>query len=159
MAGGNFDDRIMRNDNGLQPEAGLPWTQRLRILAGVAPPVLPWTQRLRILRDATRALSYLHTAVASPTSPKDIILHRDIKPSNILLDEHLNAKLSDVGLARHAHELQQGRTHMSTSKVVGTHGYIDPLYTQTGRYNQFTDNCVLWPDTPTARSPSSSIHD
>ena len=136
MCGGNLDDRIM-----LSAEA----RSRLRALRPSMPqwPALPWTDRLRILRDATRAISYLHTPIASTTNPKDAILHRDIKPSNILLDEHLNAKLGDVGLARQAHELEQGRTHLSTSKVVGTHGYIDPLYTQTGRFSQVTDNYAL----------------
>ena len=28
------------------------------------------------------------------------ILHRDIKPDNILIDEHLNVKLCDMGLAK-----------------------------------------------------------
>ena len=130
MAGGSLDQRLM-----LSSEA-------------TSQPSLPWIQRLRILRDAARAVRYLHTAVASPTSSKDTILHRDIKPSNILLDEHLNAKLSDVGLARQAHELQEGNTHLSTSRVVGTHGYIDPLYTQTGRFNEVTDNCALLPQPP-----------
>lgn len=135
MRGGNLDDRIM-----LSPDA----LGRLYMLQlGAEWPALHWSQRLRIIRDTMRAISYLHTPLVGLTQSKETILHRDIKPSNILLDEHLNAKLSDVGLARQTHELQEGRTHLSTSKVVGTHGFIDPLYTQTGRFNQTTDNYAL----------------
>ena len=45
------------------------------------------------------------------------------KPSNILLDEHLNAFLSDVGLAKVA-EASVAATHLSTRGVRGTPGYM-----------------------------------
>ena len=67
------------------------------------------------------------------------MLHRDIKPPNILLDAALNAKLADVGLAKQAHALQEGRTHLTTRNLVGTVGYIDPLYANSGHYSQTTD--------------------
>lgn len=67
------------------------------------------------------------------------MLHRDIKPPNILLDAALNAKLADVGLAKQAHALQEGRTHLSTRNLAGTVGYIDPLYSDSGQYSQTTD--------------------
>jgi serine/threonine protein kinase len=38
------------------------------------------------------ALLFLHSA-------QDAVIHRDLKPANILLDEHMRAKLTDVGLA------------------------------------------------------------
>ena len=38
----------------------------------------------------------------------------------------LNAKLGDVGLGRAVDELQE-RTHMSTARLLGTPGFIDPL--------------------------------
>ncbi|PHT87529.1 hypothetical protein T459_09635 [Capsicum annuum] len=50
------------------------------------------------------------------------ILHLDIKPPNILLDEKLNAKLSDFGLAKLIHRNQsQVMTIMR-----GTPGYLAP---------------------------------
>ena len=56
----------------------------------------------------------------------------------------MNAKLCDVGLARAVGELQDaGRTHMSTRHLLGSPGYIDPLFVETLQYAQRTDNYAL----------------
>ncbi|KAJ1283238.1 hypothetical protein BS78_03G113200 [Paspalum vaginatum] len=56
------------------------------------------------------------------------VLHGDIKPANILLDENLVPKLSDFGIARFlsTNEAQQ------TKNIIGSIGYLDPLFSQTG---------------------------
>jgi serine/threonine protein kinase len=97
---------------------------RLRLISGgQAPEDLTWPHRLKILVGTSRGIEYLHTSD---------ILHRDIKPSNILLDRDLEPRLSDVGLAR---EMVAGASHWTASRLVGTHGYLEP----SGRYDKKTD--------------------
>ncbi len=49
-----------------------------------------WTTIENIVLNILSALEYAH---------KNKVIHRDIKPGNILLDEKLNARLTDFGLA------------------------------------------------------------
>lgn len=80
---------------------------------------MDWTTRFHIITGIARGLLYLHEEAPSR------IIHRDVKASNILLDEQLNPKISDFGLAR----LFPGDdTHLNTFKIAGTHGYMAPEY-------------------------------
>ncbi|KAF8740725.1 hypothetical protein HU200_013777 [Digitaria exilis] len=58
------------------------------------------------------------------------VVHGDIKPSNIMLDEELNAKLGDFGLARLVDHSAAART---TESVMGTPGYVEPEFAVTGK--------------------------
>ncbi|XP_031255823.1 LRR receptor-like serine/threonine-protein kinase RPK2 [Pistacia vera] len=88
-----------------------------------------WSVILNIAIDIAQALAYLHYSCV----PR--IVHRDIKPSNILLDEELNAYLSDFGLAR---LLEVSETH-ATTDVAGTFGYVAPEYATTCRVSDKAD--------------------
>ncbi|XP_022894389.1 LRR receptor-like serine/threonine-protein kinase RPK2 [Olea europaea var. sylvestris] len=88
-----------------------------------------WPTIHKIAMDIAQALTFLHYSCV----PR--IVHRDIKPSNILLDEELNAYLSDFGLAR---LLEVSDTH-ATTDVAGTFGYVAPEYATTCRVSHKAD--------------------
>ncbi|KZV16486.1 putative receptor-like protein kinase [Dorcoceras hygrometricum] len=89
-----------------------------------AMPTIPWITRLRIILGAARGMAYLHEGLEVK------VIYRDFKSSNVLLDQDLNAKLSDFGLAREGPTGDQ--SHVSTAPI-GTHGYAAPEYIETGR--------------------------
>ncbi|KAM7250777.1 hypothetical protein ACFE04_022660 [Oxalis oulophora] len=90
---------------------------------------LQWPVISKIATDIAQALAYLHYSCV----PR--IVHRDIKPSNILLDQDLNAYLSDFGLAK---LLEVSQTH-ATTDVAGTFGYVAPEYATTCRVSDKAD--------------------
>ncbi|GKB49038.1 protein kinase, ATP binding site-containing protein, partial [Tanacetum coccineum] len=94
---------------------------------------LKWVQRLEICIGAARGLAYLH----NPGKRQQRVLHRDIKSSNILLDENWNARIADFGLSKFGPANQQYTFLVSNG--VGTMGYCDPLYAETGLLTKESD--------------------
>ncbi|KAF7848282.1 hypothetical protein BT93_L2134 [Corymbia citriodora subsp. variegata] len=91
--------------------------------------VLTWEERLRIITGIAEGLVYLHKGCGVK------IIHRDIKASNILLDENLEAKIADFGLAR---SIAPDKSHLSTG-IAGTFGYMAPEYLVRGQLTERTD--------------------
>ncbi|KAJ0495261.1 putative protein kinase RLK-Pelle-CrRLK1L-1 family [Helianthus annuus] len=94
---------------------------------------LTWIQRLEICIGAAHGLAYLHNSVGTHQR----VLHRDIKSSNILLDENWKAKISDFGLSKFG-PVNKKYSFLYTS-AVGTIGYCDPLYIETGLLTKESD--------------------
>ncbi|KAK8349430.1 hypothetical protein V6Z12_A06G140500, partial [Gossypium hirsutum] len=71
-----------------------------------------WRKRFNIIEEISRGLLYLHT------DSRLRIVHRDLKANNILLDEELNPKISDFGLAKIFFDNESQAT---TKRIFGTY--------------------------------------
>ncbi|CAI5976304.1 unnamed protein product [Closterium sp. NIES-65] len=83
--------------------------------------VFSWDMRLKVAVQVAEALTYMHTLN---------IIHRDLKAANVLLSPEYDAKLTDFGMVRVGPD-RQLRSIVST-RLMGTQGYIDPSYMETG---------------------------
>ncbi|KAJ9537852.1 hypothetical protein OSB04_030585 [Centaurea solstitialis] len=91
---------------------------------------MDWPKRYNIIEGIAQGLLYLHKY------SRMRVIHRDLKANNILLDDSMNPKISDFGMAR---IFKQNETEAMTRRVVGTYGYMPPEYAMEGTFSIKTD--------------------
>ncbi|KAF2906506.1 hypothetical protein DAI22_12g022900 [Oryza sativa Japonica Group] len=79
--------------------------------------LLDWKQRFNIALGVAKGLAYLHHECL------EWVIHCNLKPENILLDENLEPKIADFGLAK---LLSRSGSKQNVSRARGTIGYIAP---------------------------------
>ncbi|XP_017255576.1 receptor-like serine/threonine-protein kinase SD1-8 [Daucus carota subsp. sativus] len=92
--------------------------------------LLDWRRRVQIIEGITQGLLYLHQ------HSRLRIIHRDLKASNILLDDQMNPKISDFGMAK---IFGEDELQANTKRIVGTYGYMSPEYAMEGLFSVKSD--------------------
>lgn len=86
-----------------------------------------WSVCYQIIRGICQGLHYLH---------QERITHLDLKPENVLLDAHMEPKITDFGLSRFIDEKQ---SKIFATHVYGTLGYMAPEYIDKGEISLKAD--------------------
>ncbi|KAK8942681.1 Cysteine-rich receptor-like protein kinase 15 [Platanthera zijinensis] len=91
---------------------------------------LDWGKRYKIIEGVAQGLLYLHE------DSRLRVIHCDLKASNVLLDDNMNPKISDFGLAKlfGLNDVQR-----KTSQIAGTQGYMAPEYALRGLFSTKSD--------------------
>ncbi|KAK6300971.1 hypothetical protein J4Q44_G00290690 [Coregonus suidteri] len=101
----------------------------------------PWPLSFRLAHQIALGINFLHN-LPQP------LLHRDLKPNNVLLDDNLNAKLTDFGLAEVSHSVLK-TSREEPGEEGGTLSYMPPeafgsSYEPTRATDIYSYGILLW---------------
>uniref|UniRef100_A0A803MZ23 Protein kinase domain-containing protein n=1 Tax=Chenopodium quinoa TaxID=63459 RepID=A0A803MZ23_CHEQI len=90
---------------------------------------LSWNIRMQMALGAARALEYLHEVCEPP------VVHRNFKSGNLLLDDELQVRVSDCGLAS---LIASGSVSQLSGHLLSAYGYGAPEF-ESGIYTSQSD--------------------
>uniref|UniRef100_A0A803N1L5 Protein kinase domain-containing protein n=1 Tax=Chenopodium quinoa TaxID=63459 RepID=A0A803N1L5_CHEQI len=90
---------------------------------------LSWNIRMQMALGAARALEYLHEVCEPP------VVHRNFKSGNLLLDDELQVRVSDCGLAT---LIASGSVSQLSGHLLSAYGYGAPEF-ESGIYTSQSD--------------------
>ncbi|XP_034412748.1 receptor-interacting serine/threonine-protein kinase 3 isoform X2 [Cyclopterus lumpus] len=102
----------------------------------------PWPLVFRLAHQVALGINFLHSLTPA-------LLHLDLKPGNVLLDNDLNAKITDFGLSRFYHSATRGSQKDGDEEGGGTISYMPPeafdLSYKPGReFDVYSYGILLW---------------
>lgn len=99
-----------------------------------------------ISEDSIRTI-FIQVAEAMEKAHKHAILHRDLKPGNLIVDEKLNVKVVDFGLAKFG-DTESGASITKTGTQLGTPAYMSPEQCQGDKADERSDiyslGCIMY---------------
>uniref|UniRef100_A0A4W5JEZ3 Receptor-interacting serine-threonine kinase 3 n=1 Tax=Hucho hucho TaxID=62062 RepID=A0A4W5JEZ3_9TELE len=118
----------------------------------------PWPHPLasRLAHQIALGMNFLHCLIPP-------LLHQDLKPNNVLLDDSLNAKLADFGLAKVSHSVSK-MSKEYPGKAGGTSSYMPPealeslSYKPIRAFDIYSYGILLWSIITGQSKPYPYVH-
>ncbi|XP_045553050.1 receptor-interacting serine/threonine-protein kinase 3 isoform X2 [Salmo salar] len=110
----------------------------------------------RLAHQIALGMNFLHCLIPP-------LLHQDLKPNNVLLDDYLNAKLADFGLAKVSHSVNKMSKEFP-GKAGGTSSYMPPealenvSYKPIRAFDIYSYGILLWSIITGQSKPYPYVH-